>query len=182
VRTVVLGPRPPELDALIARRKALGLDTHDEVWEGEYHMAPAAHPSHGRLDHQLVLLLEPMARDAGLLGTGPFNLGDPDDFRVPDHGYHRGDPLGTYVPTAAIVVEIASPHDETWQKLDFYARRGVDEVLVVSNATRSVTWLLLEQGRFVEADHSRLLGDGSRHLGERIEWPAQGDDAGSSQA
>ena len=42
VRTVVLGPPPAEISALIARRHALGLDTHDEVWEGEYHMAPAA--------------------------------------------------------------------------------------------------------------------------------------------
>jgi hypothetical protein len=36
MRTVVLGPRPPELDALIARRRSLGLDTHDEVWKGEH--------------------------------------------------------------------------------------------------------------------------------------------------
>jgi hypothetical protein len=45
VRTIVLGPPPPELNALIARRQSLGLDTHDEVWKGEYHMAPAAHSS-----------------------------------------------------------------------------------------------------------------------------------------
>ena len=84
MRTVVLGPRPPELDALIARRRSLGLDTHDEVWKGEYHMAPSAHSSHGWLDQQLAELLGPLARAAGLGGTGPFNLGEPDDFRVPD--------------------------------------------------------------------------------------------------
>lgn len=43
-KTVVLGPRPQELVALIERRQALGLDTYDEVWEGTYHVAPAAHP------------------------------------------------------------------------------------------------------------------------------------------
>jgi hypothetical protein len=44
VRTVVLGPRPPELEAVLERRRALGQDLYDEVWAGEYHMAPA--PSH----------------------------------------------------------------------------------------------------------------------------------------
>jgi hypothetical protein len=34
--TVVLGDRPPELEALVKRRRKLGLDTHDEVWEGDY--------------------------------------------------------------------------------------------------------------------------------------------------
>jgi hypothetical protein len=48
------------LDALIARRRALGLDTHDEVWNGEYHMAPAAHSSHGWLDDQLAVPLYPL--------------------------------------------------------------------------------------------------------------------------
>ncbi len=43
MRTVVLGPPPAELEALIARRHSLGLDGSDEVWKGEYHMAPVAH-------------------------------------------------------------------------------------------------------------------------------------------
>jgi hypothetical protein len=113
VRTIVLGPQPAELEALLARRRSLGLDTHDEVWEGDYHMAPAAHASHGWLDDQLAVLLHPLARDAGLGGTGAFNLGAPGDFRVPDRGYHRVRPATTWLSTAAIVVEIESPHDET---------------------------------------------------------------------
>ncbi len=40
MRTVVLGPRPPELQALVERRRALGQDLHDEVWHGDYHVAP----------------------------------------------------------------------------------------------------------------------------------------------
>jgi hypothetical protein len=35
---------------------------------------------------------------------------------VPDGGYHRGVPSVLYVPTAAIVVEVLSPGDETWLK------------------------------------------------------------------
>ena len=72
MRTVILGPPPAEIDALIARRRALGLDTHDEVWKGEYHMAPAAHGSHGYLQDQLAALLRPLARCVALVGSGPF--------------------------------------------------------------------------------------------------------------
>jgi Putative restriction endonuclease len=172
MRTVVLGPRPPELDALIARRRSLGLDTHDEVWKGEYHMAPAAHSSHGWLDQQLAELLGPMARAAGLGGTGAFNLGEPDDFRVPDRGLHRKRPHAVWVPTAAVVIEIESPDDETWDKLDFYADHGVDELLILSAESQSITWLALKDGRYQPVDESQLLGPESRTLPDRIEWPA----------
>jgi Uma2 family endonuclease len=171
MRTVVLGPPPEEIQALIARRRSLGLDLYDEVWRGEHHMAPAPHASHGRLDHQLAVLLDPLSQQAGLTGTGPFNLGDAEDYRVPDRGFHRQEPVGTFLPTVAIVVEIDSPDDETWEKLGFYAAHGADEVLIVSAVRRSVTWLRLVNGRYQRADHSRLLGEGSRHLAERIEWP-----------
>ena len=36
-----------ELEELIARRRALGQDGMDEVWEGEYHVAPHAHSHSG---------------------------------------------------------------------------------------------------------------------------------------
>jgi len=113
MKTVVLGPRPEELESLIRRRQALGLDLFDEVWEGTYHVAPAAHPAHGYVDHNLAVILDPYARAAGLVATGPFNLGTADDYRVPDHGYHRRLPDGVWVSTAAVVVEVVSPDDET---------------------------------------------------------------------
>jgi hypothetical protein len=94
---------------LLKQRQALGQDGYDEVWEGEYHMAPMAHPPHGYLDDELAVLLRPLALGAGLVGTGAFNLGSPDDYRVPDRGLHRGLPTTTFVPTAAVVVEIVSP-------------------------------------------------------------------------
>jgi hypothetical protein len=171
MRTIVLGPRSPEMDALIARRQSLGLDTHDEVWMGEYHMAPATHSSHGWLDDQLAVLLQPLAQAAGLRGTGPFNLGHPEDYRVPDRGLHRTPPNAVWLSTAALVVEIESPHDETWEKLDFYANQGVDEVLIASAERRSVTWLQLVNGVYSEVEQSRLLGAGSRDLAGRIDWP-----------
>ena len=171
MRTVVLGPPPPELAALIARRHVLGLDRYDEVWDGEYHMAPMAHSSHGWLDDQVAVLLHPLIVAAGLFGTSAFNLGSPDDFRVPDRGIHRTRPHAVCLSTAAIVVEIESPDDETWEKLPFYAGRGVDEVVIVSAVRRSVTWLQFEDGSYVGPDSSALLGAGAASLADRIDWP-----------
>jgi len=171
MRTVVLGPPPPEIEALIARRRRLGLDKYDEVWSGEYHMLPMAHSSHGWLQMHVAMLIEPMAVAAGLVIIGPFNLGSPDDFRVPDFGLHRQRPHAVWVPTAAIVGEIESPDDETWEKLPFYASHRVDEVLVVSAERRSATWLLRDGDHYVESEASGLLGAESARLTETIDWP-----------
>jgi Uma2 family endonuclease len=172
VRTIVLEPAPEEFEALLKRRQALGQDLYDEVWKGDYHMAPMAHSSHGYLDTQLAVLLHPLARRAGQAETSAFNLGSPDDYRVPDRGLHRGIPSAVFVPTAAAVVEVVSPGDETWQKLDFYAAHSVDELLIADPANHSVTWLVLHAGRYVEAEASSLLGVKSAELAAQINWPA----------
>jgi hypothetical protein len=183
MRTVVLGPPPAELQALIARRRSLGLDGFDEVWKGEYHMAPMAHPFHGYVYDQVAVSLHPWAQKAGLISTAAFNLGQPDDFRVPDGGVHHTLPATAYVPTAAAVIEIESPDDETWEKLDFYAQHDVGEILVVSYQSRAVTWLgLVAPGRYERLDHSRLLGEGTAGLGARIAWPPIRPEAAQSQA
>lgn len=172
VKTVVLGPPPAELEALIARRHTLGLDIHDEVWEGVYHVAPAPRPAHGYVDNALAVLLDPYARAAGLLGTGPFNLGSSNDYRVPDRGYHRELPDRVYVPTAAVVVEVVSPDDETYAKLDFYAAHGVEEILVADPAERTISCYALVHGRYEPRAGSHLLAVTAQQLGSKISWPS----------
>ena len=173
MKTVVLGARPPELQALIDHRQALGLDTYDEEWEGEYHMAPAAHSAHGYLDNVLAELLGPLARTAGLVGVGPFNLGRPGDYRVPDRGYLRAPPRGVWLPTAAVVVEIVSPDDESFAKFGFYARHRVDEILTVDSATRTVQWWARQpdESGYDEIGASTLLGLTATDLATDIDWP-----------
>jgi Uma2 family endonuclease len=111
MKTVILGDRPPETEAFLARRRALDQDRSDEVWEGEYHVVPARHPWRSHIAWRLGRLLGPLADATGLVGLSEFNLGETqDDFRVPDSGYLRGGlPDQVFVPTAAIVVEILSP-------------------------------------------------------------------------
>jgi Uma2 family endonuclease len=177
MRTVVLGPRPAELQNLIDRRHALGIDLFDEVWEGSYHVAPAPSAAHGYLDDVLAVLLHPYAKAAGLTGTGPFNLGSPEDYRVPDRGYHRGRPTGTWVPTAAVVVEIVSPDDETYEKFGFYAEHEVEELIVADPSARTLAiWRRTGDGRYEEVPASSLLGVGAAELSGAVSWPEDADD------
>ncbi len=87
-------------------------------------MIPAPSFEHARVTQQLAVLLDGPAQAAGLVpAMGEFNLGDSEhDFRVPDGGVHRPGASGVWLSTAALVVEIVSPGDETSQKLPFYAK------------------------------------------------------------
>lgn len=171
MKTVVLGERPAEIESFLARRRALGQDLYDELWEGVYHVAPASHAWHGYLDNVLAELLGPYARRAGLVGTGPFNLGGPDDYRVPDRGYHNGLPSGVWLPSAAIVVEIVSPDDETWAKFDFYARHQVDEICTAEAAGSRLRWFNLVGNAYDETGTSPLLDISADDIAARIDWP-----------
>jgi Uma2 family endonuclease len=170
--TLVLGTPPPELEALLERRRQAGADRFDEVWEGVYHMVPGPSFEHARLEAQLLAVLRAPAGAAGLIVTGQFNLGEgEDDFRVPDGGLHRPGAGGTWQPTAALVIEIVSPGDQSWQKLPFYAKHNVDEVLIVDPAERTVTWLALGEVEQRPVQRSGLIELGSTELAEQIDWP-----------
>jgi hypothetical protein len=171
--TLVLGTPPPELRALLERRRRAGVDRLDEVWEGVLHMVPGPSIEHADLSQQLAELLGPRARAAGLRPTmGDFNLGlSEDDFRIPDGGLHRPGASGVWHATAAAVVEILSPGDESREKLPFYAAHDVDEVLLVDPDTRSITWLALRDGRYEAVQRSGLIDLGPAELAELLDWP-----------
>ena len=164
-----------ELEQLIAHRRALGLDGFDEVWEGEYHVAPHAHSDHGIISRALGVALDPFAQRAGLLGLDAFNLGDPRDYRVPDGGFVRGRPGTLYVPTAAVVVEVVSPDDETFAKLPFYVAHGVEEVLVALPEQQQVRCFDLTSGEPVLTAASAVLGITMQDLTAAIAWPGSTD-------
>lgn len=93
------------------------------------------------------------------------------DFRVPDGGLLAPGAAGVWLSTAAIVVEILSPGDETWQKLPFYAAHHVDEVLVVDPHERTVTWLGLREGGYEPVERSALIELGPAQLADALDWP-----------
>ena len=136
-------------------------------------MVPAPSYAHGDLENQLHMILGPLAHQAGLRMIGQSNLGESEhDFRVPDSALHRPGAHGTWHPTAALVVEIVSPSDETWEKLPFYAAHDVDEILIVDPHERSVSWLALEQGEYRPTERSELIDLRATALAEQLDWPA----------
>ncbi len=171
VRAVVLDPSPPSFDAWLAERRRLGQDGYDEVWGGVYHVAPMAHGRQGRLQFHLPILLAEPADRAGLVGSGPVNIGQIGDFRVPDLVYLRPTEPVLYYATAALVVEIVSPGDETYQKFDFYFARWVEELLVVDPIEHSARWFVRGQSGFEPSPRSELLGLAAADLQAQIDWP-----------
>jgi Uma2 family endonuclease len=169
--TVLLGQPPADFQEALDRRHALGLDLYDEVWEGTYTVAPAPSLGHAILDSQMARILGPFADRAGLVESGPFNLGAPGDYRVPDRGMHMAPSTGVWTTTAALVVEIVSPDDASWDKLGFYASHGVDEVVIVDPGERSVAWLELRDGTYHAVSHSSVLGTDVEALATAITWP-----------
>ena len=82
---------------------------------------------------------------------------------MPDRGYHQSLPQSTWVPTAAVVVEVVSPDDETYDKFGFYPAHGVDELIVADPTARTVTYR--------QTDGSALLAISMAELHAGIAWP-----------
>ena len=133
-------------------------------------MVPGPHSRHGLVGAQLLHLLHSPARRAGLSVTLEFNVGEPNDFRVPDMGYHQGRPDAVYLPTAAIVVEVAAPGDESWLKFDFYAAHQVDEVVIVDPDTETIHWFALGADGYLAVDRSEVLDLEVATVSEAMDW------------
>jgi Uma2 family endonuclease len=126
-------------ESLLDERRRLGLDVFDEVWEGVLHMVPPPSGEHQRLELQLGSVLLSAAQRRGLIASNETGLfAADDDYRVPDivvsqpgNCSQRG-----VDDTAELVVELRSPGDESYEKLPWYAARGVAEILVVDPGTR----------------------------------------------
>jgi Uma2 family endonuclease len=71
---------------------------------------------------------------------------------------------------AAIVVEILSPTDEAWEKLPFYAERGVEELLFIDPAERSVSWLARRDGDYRPVERSEVIDLSASELAQQIDW------------
>jgi hypothetical protein len=169
--TVILDPLPVEIDELLERRKRLGLDNADEMWEGVLHVNPAPHGRHGLIAQQLAEMFGGPSRAAGLLPVmADINVGAEGDYRVPDGGILHPGPARLYYPTTALVGEIDAPNDESWAKLPFYAAHDVDEALIVDPKKREVHWLGLRGDRYEPIERSGLIELGPRELSERIVW------------
>lgn len=168
--TKVLGEHD-ELTDWLRRRRELGQDRYDEMWAGEYHVAPYATSGHGFVVVEILLALAGPARAADLYGTDGFNLGTKHDYRVPDAGWHAAIPGGLYLPTAFAVLEVLSPDDETWAKFDFYRAHGVREILVAHPTERWVHCWQLQRAGDRPVSRSEVFGVSMTELAGDVRWP-----------
>ena len=154
--------------AFLARRRALGQDRFDEVWDGILHMVPPPHHEHVQVGVGLLTSLHPLLADAGLeIGyeEGLIPVGEPgwNDYRVPDLMVVRPDVAtrrGIEGPPE-LVVEIRSPGDESYRKLPFYERVAAGEVLIIDRDTRTVRRWVHDGERLTEHPPAE---DGRHHL------------------
>jgi hypothetical protein len=170
---VLVGTPPTEVEQYLERRRQLGLDGKDEVWDGVYHVVPHAGMRHSRVQRQVENILDLPAQRRGLYVTGDFNLGNAHSFRVPDFGVHQVETVELYVPHAPLVGEVLSPDDETWKKFDFYAELRIPEIMVVDPVNEKVMAFTLDLPslRYDEIDVSKILGISTEKVARSIQWP-----------
>jgi Uma2 family endonuclease len=136
-------------------------------------MIPPPSVEHERLLSKLHRLLGPHADAAGLEITGGIGIGaGAEDYRVPDLTLLRPDYQPQWNETAALVVEIVSPQDKSWEKLPFYAAHEVDELVIVDPTKRTVDWLARAGDRYESTARSGLIELGPQRLAEQLGWPA----------
>jgi Uma2 family endonuclease len=151
---------PDVSEHFLAERKRKGHDRWDEMWNGVLHMPASPRREHQDFCDELIYWLrEHWARPFGNRVHREVNLtsigGWPDDYRIPDlllvdpvrfhidHDiYFEGPPL--------VVVEIHSPGDEAYEKLDFYAELGVPEAWIIHRDTRKPQLFALKKGEYLE--------------------------------
>lgn len=127
---------------LKAERARTGADRFDEVWEGVYMMAPLANNEHQSLAFRLAVVIQSVVPfpDASEVYVG-VNVSDREkdwkkNYRCPDVGVFL---KGTQAVNCGthwwggpdFAAEVVSPKDRSRDKLRFYAKVGVRELLVI---------------------------------------------------
>ena len=159
----VADPRIEE--RLIAERQKLGHDRYDEVWEGVYMMAPAPNLEHQQIVAELTAILQNAVGWAELGNVYPgANVTDQtdhweSDYRVPDivvrlrGGLAEG--CGSHLRGAVdFLVEVASPGDRVREKIPFYSRLGVRELLLVDRDPWTLGLYRYTEGKLQETGRS----------------------------
>jgi Uma2 family endonuclease len=126
--------------SLLEERRRRGADVFDEMWDGVLHMNPPPSGEHQRFGTRLLAALLPVAEALGLDTSYETGLNNhPQDYRSPNLAVYRPEHrIEAGISGADLVIEILSPGDETYDKLDWYVDRGVSEVLVADPTTRRV--------------------------------------------
>ena len=156
---------------IIHRRRRLGLDRKDEVWNGRYIIMPDPDNVHQEFVAELIFILTLVVKRAKLGNVFPgCNISNREDkwtsnYRVPDvtvflnnnpaenrHTHWLGGP--------DLAVEIVSDNDKSRKKLDFYASVGTRELIILDRAPWQLELFRLTNGELISVGKSSVT-DGS---------------------
>lgn len=140
-------------EELRQERAAAGSDRWDEVWEGTYMMAPLPNIEHQELVGALVGVIQAIVpRSQGIVLPGT-NVSDREkgwefNYRCPDVAVYlagtRAKMCGTHwLGGPDFAVEIVSPDDMVRDKLPFYGKVSMRELLIIDREPWSLELLRL---------------------------------------
>ncbi len=149
---------PEAIRRLKADREATGLDRRDEMWDGIYVMSPSPNFEHQTISDQLWLVFWSVL---DLAGGGvvihDFNVSDriegwTENYRIPDIAVYlitnTSVNCGTHMCGGPdLAVEILSEGDLARKKLDFYAKIGTRELLLLDRHPWALELYRLAEGR-----------------------------------
>lgn len=147
------------------QRKRLGHDKYDEVWDGVVVVPALPNNEHQRIVQRLSTPFSAVIDwDGGDQVLPGANVSDrekdwKENYRCPDLVvYLAGNPAtdeGTHWHGGPdLAVEIVSPEDDPREKLDFYAKVGTKEVLIVDRHPWALELYQLRRRRFRTAGRS----------------------------
>jgi Uma2 family endonuclease len=156
---------------LRAQRALCGGDRFDEVWEGVYMMSPLADNQHQEIASGLVAAIRnALGWNTSFRIFPGVNVSDREqdwehNYRCPDLAIFskntKAKNCGTHWwggPDFAI--EITSPNDRSREKLDFYGKVGVEELLLIDRST----WTF----ELYRLDHDELKLNATSRLAEGL--------------
>lgn len=158
---------PETTEQLIARRREMGSDRYDEVWEGVYVMSPMPNDEHQSLVLELSAVMAATIQWAGLGDARPgVNVSDrkqdwQSNYRVPDVAVFLNDTQAENCDTfwyggPDFAVEIVSPGDKTRDKLDFYAKVGTRELLIIDRDPWGLELCRFGDGKLLRVDKATV--------------------------
>jgi Uma2 family endonuclease len=139
------------VEEIIRDRQKRGIDKYDEVWEGVYVMPPLANNPHQRLVGALTPIYQgavPRHKGEVLPGANVSDrrIGWEANFRCPDivvvlKGGRAIDCGTHWFGGPDFLTEIRSPGDDTEEKIPFYERLQVRELLIIDRDSRELRLL-----------------------------------------
>jgi Uma2 family endonuclease len=149
---------PDQAKELIRDRRRRGADRFDEVWDGVYVMSPLADNEHQQVSTLLsASFIQALSGRRGVQVFAGLNVSDRSEkwrknYRCPDVAVLLpGNPskdMGAYcLGGPDFAVEVIGRNDRTRKKLEFYAKVGVRELLLVDRKPWSLELYRLVKDR-----------------------------------